>query len=130
MLHNLCEIIFKYYIASSATTSRTEAEAAEADAKAVAALANLSTDAIRGEKKQHSSTRYQHNVLTATVFVHLFVCVGVLLSVFVCSTFQVLPPRKRVNCTLGWVYAAVKLRFTCELNLSAVIFRQVFRITE
>lgn len=133
MLHNLCEIIFKYYIASSATTSRTEAEAAAAEAEAVAASANLSTlptDAIRGEKKQHSSTRYQHNVLTATVFIYMYVFVGVPLSVFVCSTFQVLPPRKRVNCARGWVYAAVKLRFTCELNLSAVIFRQVFRITE
>lgn len=131
MLHNLCEIIFKYYIASSATTSRTEAEPAEA--VAVAASANLSTmptDAIRDEKKQHSSTRYQHNVLTATVFIYMYVFVGVPLSVFVCSTFQVLPPRKRMDCALGWVYAAVKLRFACELNLSAVIFRQVFRITE
>lgn len=61
---------------------------------------------------------------------YIYVFVGVPLSVFVCSTFQVLPPRKRVNCARGWVYAAVKLRFACELNLSAVIFRQVFRITE
>lgn len=92
MLHNLCKIIFKYYIASSATTRRAEVEAA-----AVAALANLSTmptDAIRGEEKEESSTRYQHNVLTATVFMYMCVCVS--LSVFVCSTFQVLPPRKRV----------------------------------
>lgn len=77
MLHNLCEIIFKYYIASSATTRRVEAEPAAAEAEAVAALANLSTmptDAIRGEKKQHSSTRYQHNVLTATVFIYICVC--------------------------------------------------------
>lgn len=76
MLHNLCKIIFKYYIASSATTRRREEEVAAA----VAALANLSTmptDAIRGEEKEESSTRYQHNVLTATVFMYMCVCVCV-----------------------------------------------------
>lgn len=77
---------------------------------------------------RRSSTAAQG--ISTMYYVYIYVFVGVPLSVFVCSTFQVLPPRKRVDCAPGWVYAAVKLRFTCELNLSAVIFRQVFRITE